>query len=206
MGEHLYTFVDPPNPRHLERIVDVLQRGGVIAMPAGTNWVLAAEPSSRKAIARIRALKPEHPADRPFSLLCADIATATTVATIDGRTYKLVRRLWPGPYTVLLKAGPKLPRLLATKRKVVGIRVPEDPLATTILRAYGGPLMVSTVPDAPDGQRCTMGYEVYDRLGDRLDMVVDLGEALPATETTVLDLSGGTLEIVREGAGPLDVV
>ncbi len=204
MSEHLYTYIDPPNARHIERIIDTLRGHGVIAMPAGSNWVFAADPTSKKALTRMQRLRPDRPTDRPFSLLCANIAMANTMAAVDSRLYKLLKRVWPGAYTILLPAGRQLPRILATKRKVVGVRVPDSPLALHIAEAFGGPILISSVPEQADGSHFTLGFEVMESFGHGLDMVVDLGEPLSGEETTVLDLSEGELDIIRQGAGPTD--
>ncbi len=204
MGEHLYTYVDPPNERHLQRIVDVLHHDGVVALPMGTNWAFAASPTSKKAEKRIRQLKPNHDKDRPFSLLCDDIAMASAMTWIDGSAYRVLKRLWPGPYTVLLKANHELPRLLRTKRKTVGVRIPADPLALAVVKAFEGPLMVSTVPKNEAGAVLTMGFEVQEAFGHGLDLVVDLGEPLTGQDSTVLAWDEGDMEIVRVGAGPVE--
>lgn len=206
MAEHLYTYVDPVNRKHLDQIVEVLRGGGLLAMPAGTNWVFAADPTSKKALARLQQLKPNRPEDRPYALLCADISMATDVATVDGRLYKLLKRAWPGPYTIILPSGRGLARMLTTKRKVVGVRVPDDPLAMAILDAWQGPLLISTVPKGPDGQLRTLGFEVAEAFERGVDLVVDLGEPLPGTETTVLDLADGDLQVIRQGAGDLAIL
>lgn len=203
MSDHLYTFADPPNERHLQRIVDVLQHDGVIAIGTGTNWAFVASATSKKAEKRIRLLKPNHPKDRPFALLCSDIAMATSMTHIDGRGYRVLKRIWPGPYTVLLKSSHNLPRLLKTKRAVVGVRIPDDVLLRAVVESFGGPLMASTVPHGADGRPLLMGYEVQEVHGHGLDMVVDLGAPLSGDETTVLSLMEGEVEVVREGAGDL---
>jgi tRNA threonylcarbamoyl adenosine modification protein (Sua5/YciO/YrdC/YwlC family) len=200
MSEHLYTYADPPNERHLTQIVDALQDDGVVALGTGTNWAFVGSPLSKKAEKRIRLLKPDHPKDRPFALLCSDIAMATSMTYIDGSAYRLLKRIWPGPYTVLLKSNHDLPRLLKTKRAVVGVRIPSDALTRLIIEKFGGPLMASTVPDGPQGP-LTMGFEVQERFGHGIDIVVDVGDPLPGTETTVLSWTDGELEVVREGAG-----
>ncbi len=206
MGEHLYTYIDPPNARHLDQIVDVLRNHGVIAVPTGLNWAFAADPTSKKASTRIRQLKPAHPKDQPFSLLCKDISMATSMTTIDGGAFRMLNRVWPGAFTVLLKSNRKLPRLLKTKREVVGVRIPDDPLTRAIVDHFGGPLMVSTVPRDADGQHLRMGYQVHESHGHGLELVVDLGDELPGTQTTVVDLTGGVPEIVREGAGDVGLL
>ncbi len=203
---HLYTYADPPNPKHVDQILDVLRHDGVIAMSTGTNWAFAADPTSKKANQRIQRLKPNHSNDRPFSLMCSDIAMATTMTAIDGSAYRRLRRIWPGPFTVLLKASRQLPRVLKTKRAIVGVRIPDDPFALHLIERFGGPLVVSTVPKNPDGTYLTMGYEVQELFGHALDLVVDLGEPLPATETTVLDLTSGEVEVVRQGVGDISLL
>ncbi|TNE92376.1 MAG: threonylcarbamoyl-AMP synthase [Deltaproteobacteria bacterium] len=206
MSEHLYTHIDPPDQRHLDQIVDVLRDHGVIALGTGTNWAFVADPTSRAANEAIRRLKPTHPKEQPFSLLCASIAMATEMAMVDATAYRVLKRAWPGPFTVLLPANRALPRLLKTKRKVVGCRVPDAPLALAILEHFGGPLMATTVPRRADGSVLTMGYEVFETHGHGLDLVVDLGDPLPGTETTVVDMSSGAVEIIREGAGDIELL
>ena len=201
MSDHLYTYIDPPNRNHLDQIVDVLRANGVIAIPTGTSWAFAADPTSKKADQRIRRLKPGRAKDRPFSLLCSDISMATQMTVIDGQAYRILRRLWPGPYTVLLKSNHALPRLLKTKRAIVGVRIPDDPLVIALVEHFGGPLMVSTVPRTPEGHAYTLGYEVAEVFGHGLDLVVDLGEPVEGVETTVLDLSDRQVDVIREGAG-----
>ena len=206
MSEHLYTFVDPPNERHLDRVRTVLQQGGVLALSTGTSWAFVADPASKKAIGRIRTLKPGHPKELPFSLLCGSISMATTMAVIDGDAFRLLNRIWPGPFTVLLKSKRSLPRLLQNKRTTVGIRIPDDPLVQALVERWGGPLMASTVPPSPQGQLLTMGYEVFEEHGHGLDLVLDLGEPVPGSETTVVAIKDGELEVVREGVGDLSLL
>lgn len=206
MGEHLYTYADPPNVRHLDQIVGVLRNNGVIAVPTGTNWAFCADPTSKKANQKIRLLKPGHPKERPFSLICKDISMATSMTTIDGSAFRMLNRVWPGPFTMLLKSNRQLPRLLKTKREVVGVRIPDDALTLAIVEHFGGPLMASTVPRGDDGQHLRMGYEVFEAHGHGVDLVVDLGDELPGTQTTVVDLTSGAPEIIREGAGDIELL
>ena len=99
-----------------------------------------------------------------------------------------------------------MPRLLQNKRTTVGIRIPDDPLVQALIDRWGGPLMASTVPRSPEGQVVTMGYEVFEVHGHGLDLVLDLGEPVPGTETTVVALKDGELEVVREGVGDLSLL
>lgn len=203
-AEHLYTWDDPPNQQHLDQVVQLLRLDGVIALSTGTSWAFAADPSSKKATDRLRQLKPDHAADRPFSLLCASISMASSMASIDGGAYRIVSRLWPGPYTVLLPAGRGLPRVLQTKRSLVGVRVPDARLCTVVAEQFGGPLVVTTIPANDEGAVPTMGFEVVERFEHRVDLVLDLGDPVPGSPTTVLDMSGDGIEVIREGIGPVD--
>lgn len=202
-AEHLYTWDSPPNERHLDQVVDLLRHDGVIALSTGTSWAFAADPTSRKANQRLERLKPHRDTDRPYSLLCSSISMASSMASIDGGAYRLLNRLWPGPYTVLLPAGPQLPRVLKTRRKVVGVRVPDTILAPLIADRFGGPIVVTTVPKDSEGQPLTMGYEIAETFGHAIDLVLDLGEPVEGAETTVLDLTGDHPEVIRAGAGPV---
>ena len=201
MADHLYTYADPPNPRHLQQISDLLRNHGVVAIPTGTSWAFCADPTSKKANNRIRLLKPDRPKEQPFSLLCRDISMATSMTTIDGSAFRTLNRIWPGPFTVLLRSNRQLPRLLKTKREVVGVRVPASPLAMAIVDHFGGPLMVSTVPRDSEGQHLRMGYQVFESYGHGLDLVVDLGDELSGAETTVVDMTSGAIEVIRAGVG-----
>ena len=201
MGEHLYTYIDPPNRRHLDQIVEVLRKNGVIAIPTGTSWAFCVDPASKKARTRMVRLKPSHGTDTRFSLICRDISMATSITLIDGRAFRLLNRLWPGPYTILLPSQHSLHRQLRTKRAVVGVRIPVAPLAMVIIEAFGGPLLVSSVPKDAHGALPTMGYEVFERFGRVVDLVVDLGDVMPGDPTTVIDCTMSTPEVIRVGAG-----
>lgn len=203
MGEHLYTYVDPPNERHLDQITELLQRGGVIALSTGTSWAFCADPSSKKALERVIRLRPNHPEGLPFSLICKDISMASRVAVIGGQAYRFLHRVFPGPYTVLLHSQKKLPKLLGSKRTKVGLRIPDAPLCQAIIERFGGPLLVSSVPPGPGGP-LSMGWEVFETHGHALDYVVDLGEEVPGHRTTVVDLTTDEPVVVREGIGSTD--
>lgn len=201
MGEHLYTYINPPAEKHLERAIRVLNQDGVLALPAGTNWNFACDAASVKALDKIRLLNPRHPRDRPFSLLCSDISMAATVGMVDNNLYRILKKAWPGPYTVLVKRNRALPRQIKDKRAVVGIRIPDSPLVLALIEKYGKPLATTSVPNKADATPYYMGYEVFETFGHAVDLTLDLGDELPGTESTVIDFSEGVPEVVRMGAG-----
>jgi tRNA threonylcarbamoyl adenosine modification protein (Sua5/YciO/YrdC/YwlC family) len=212
MGEHLYTYDDPPSERDLTRIVRVLEQDGVIAYPSDVNWAFGCDAASPKALDRLYALKPMHPKDRPLSLIVSSIAMAAEYVNVEHAAYRMLRKAWPGPFTVLLTANRTFPRQLKDKRRVVGIRIPQAPLVLAIVERLGRPLATSSVPDGAgaasedgdddDGRPLPrMGYEVFERFGHALDLVLDLGGEVPGQESTIVDLTGGSPELVRRGAG-----
>ena len=205
MSEHLYTFINPPNEKHLAKIAYALQSNGVIALPMGTNWVFCCDPNSRKALDQIRLLKPKHPEDRPFSIICSDISMVSTMGQVNNRNYNMLRKIFPGPYTAILPSHPNLPKRLDDKRRTVGIRIPNEQITLDIIRHYNNPLVATSIPDESEGVPMQMGYQVFDKYGHGLEMVVDLGQELPGTETTIFDFTGEEVVLVRAGAGDIDI-
>jgi len=201
LADHLYTYDNPPSERDLARICHVLADGGVIAYPTDHNWAFGCDAADVRAIDRIRMLKPAHPKDRPFALLCADISMAAQVGHIDSDAYSLLKKAWPGPYTVLITAHKTLARQIKDKRKTVGIRVPNTPLVLAIVARYGKPLASTSVPVLRGGSLAKHGYEVFEEFGHGLDLVVDLGAELDGQESTMVDLTDGTPRLVRLGIG-----
>jgi len=206
MGEHLYTFIDPPNPKHLKQIQWVLENDGVLAVPADTSWMLCCKPNSKKAIQKIRQLKPLRDKDKPFSVVCDSISMASDMAAINGQAFRLLNRICPGPYTVLLKSGRLLPKLLKNKRQVVGIRIPNAPLILEIVRQMETPLLATSIPTDANGEVLRMGFAIHEEYSHGIDLVVDLGEELPGTSTTIIDMTQGSVDIVREGAGDISIL
>ena len=204
MGEHLYTYIDPPNERHLLRICEVLSQGKVIALPMQTSWAFCCDATSRRGLMSMYALKPEHPKNRPFSLVCSDISMASSMANIGGQNYQILKRLLPGAYTILLKSSRLLPKRLKDKREKVGIRIPKENITQEILKAFGKPLAATSVPTPPSEEAMQMGYQIHDHFGHALAMVIDIGLELPASESTILDCTGEEIVLIRLGAGEVD--
>jgi len=206
MGEHLYTHDDPPNQRHLDQICATLDRNGVVAMPAGISWMFCCDAGSKKAVQRMLALKPDRDERKPLSLVCSSISMATDMANVDGTAFKVLNRIVPGPFTVLLPSSRMLPKILKNKREVVGLRVPDEAITLAVIEQFGRPLVATSVPADSAGQMLTMGYQIAEAHGNHLDLIVDLGEELPAQVTTILDLTHGDIDVIREGAGDLSLL
>lgn len=206
MATHVYTFDDPPSERDLRSACQILEKGGVIAYSTDLNWGVGCDVTSSKALDRMHFIKPHHPKDRPFSLLCSTISMASEYANIDQPAYRILRKIWPGPYTVLLERNRNLPKQIKDKRKVVGIRVPANNMLIQLVEMFGMPLATTSVPDLPNGAAPRFGYEVDEVFGHSIDMILDLGTELSGEESTILDMSEGGVVLVREGAGNIDFI
>ncbi len=203
MATHLYTYDDPPAERDLAKILRVLEGDGVIGYPTDVNWAFGCDATSTKALDRIHQLKPTHPKDRPFSLICSSISMAAEYVNIENATYRMLKKAWPGPFTVLLTANRNFPRQLKDKRRVVGIRIPNAPLVLAIVNKLGRPLATTSVPPlgADNDVPPHFGYEILEAHGHGLDLLVDLGQELAGLESTIIDFTSGAPELIRKGAG-----
>lgn len=205
---HLYTYDNPPPVRDIERACRVLAEDGVIAYPSDSNWAFACDAGSHNALERIHALKPSHPKDRPFALVCSTIAMAAEYGVIDHNAYRWLKKAWPGPFTVLLVSARNLPRQLKDKRRIVGIRIPRCSLLRAIIDSYGKPLATASIPIIDFGLGKNQepyipqfGYQVADSFGHALDLILDLGTELSGAESTIIDLTSGLPEVIRLGVG-----
>ncbi len=192
-----------PDPRVIRKAVAALRAGQVIAYPTDTVYGFGCDITQKKAIDRVYALK-RMKRDRPLAFICPDLGGLSKYAIVDQPTYRLIRRLTPGPYCFILRATREAPRILhvAKKRKTVGIRVPHHEVALALVRELGHPIVSTTASweDEPlnDPSDIASHYK-------GLDMLLDAGYG-GLTPSTVLDLSDGDMQVIREGAGPVDLL
>jgi len=193
--------VHPDNPplRKIRMAVDELRKGGVVAYPTDTMYALGVDATQRKAVDRVYAMK-RMDRDQPLAFLCADLSDIARWAIVEKDAYRVMKRLTPGPYVFILKATREVPRMLVQKRKTIGIRVPDHPVPHALLAELGGPVVSTSA--TWDDQPLADPDEILDRYR-QLDVLLDSGPG-GLEPSTVLDLSNDVLEVVREGAGPVD--
>jgi tRNA threonylcarbamoyl adenosine modification protein (Sua5/YciO/YrdC/YwlC family) len=188
-----------PQVRHLERIAELLHRDGVIAYPTDTLFGLGCLASGKKAVERIRQIKGRDPR-KPMSILCADMEMFCRYTRhLDTPTFRLLKQMLPGPYTVLLPASREVPRYLQNKQ-VVGLRIPAHPFCQALVALLGEPIITTSVA-LPDQPVLNTAWEIEEEQGHALDLVVDCGQPL-GVHSTIVDLSGEEPLLAREGAGP----
>lgn len=205
MAEHLYTYIDPPSERDLKKACETLKSGGILSYPLGDNWGIGCDAANVKALDKIRRLKPLHPKEQPFSLICSDISMASSVGNIDHQMYRYLKKMWPGPYTAIVKRNRSLPRQIKDKRQAVGIKVPNSPLVLALIEAYGAPLATTSPPEKKDGGVFNMGYQIMEELGHSIDLILDLGQELSGLESTVVDFTEGYPVVLRQGTGDISL-
>lgn len=199
--------VHPINPqrRLLERAAALLRDGGVIVYPTDSTYALGCQLANKEALDRIRALR-RIDESHEFSLVCRDLSQIANYAKVDNRAYRLIRSLTPGPYTFILKATHEAPRRLQDpKKRSVGIRVPANRIAADLLDVVGEPIVSSTLQLPGDELPLTDPEEFKDVLDKRVDAILD-GGACGVEPTTVLDLSGGDVRLVRQGKGDASAI
>lgn len=190
-----------PQPRRVQQVVDILHRGGVMVYPTGTVYGLGCDIHQKKAVERIyqiRQLKNDH----PLSFMCPDLSKIARYAHVDDFAYRIMRRLVPGPYTFVLRATRDVPKLLLRKQKTVGIRVPDDKVALALLHELGSPIVSTSA--TVDGQVLNDPDELHARFRN-VDAFVDSGWG-GIEPSTVIDLSRDEAVVLREGAGPVDLI
>jgi len=189
-----------PQPRLLRQVADIIERGGVIVYPTDSSYALGCHLGDKAALERIRRIRRTE-RDHDFTLVCSDLSEIATYARIDNWAYRMLKALTPGPYTFILQATHDVPkRLRDPKRKSIGIRVPDNPIAQGLIEMLGQPIMSSTLFLPGDDIPLTQIDDIRDRVGSQVDAIVD-GGAGGIDPTSILDLSHGRVEILREGKG-----
>jgi tRNA threonylcarbamoyl adenosine modification protein (Sua5/YciO/YrdC/YwlC family) len=204
MSQYLQIHPSTPQPRLIQRVVEMLRAGGVIAYPTDSCYALGCTIGNKEAMQRIGRMRG---ADRgiTFTLICRDLSEIATYARVDNAAYRFLRAHTPGPYTFILKATREVPkRLQAPSRRTIGIRVPDHAIPRALVEVLGEPLMSSTLHLRGDALPLSDPYEIRERLEHEVEAVVD-GGACGLEPTTVVDLSGDTPRLVRAGKGALAV-
>jgi tRNA threonylcarbamoyl adenosine modification protein (Sua5/YciO/YrdC/YwlC family) len=197
---------ETPSQRQIEKVVDCLRDGGIIIYPTDTVYGLGCDIFKSKAIERIARMKGLKPEKANFSFICHDMSQITDFTKpIDNNVFKLIKRVLPGPYTFILNANSMVPKYIQSRKKTVGIRIPDNNIPLEIVRQLGHPIMTTSIHDEDDLVEYTTDPElIYEKYRDLVDIVIDGGFG-GNLASTVLDCTGTEIEIVREGLGSLNI-
>lgn len=196
---------ETPSQRQINIVVECLNDGGIIICPTDTVYGLGCDIFKSKAIERIARIKGIKPEKANFSFLCHDLGQLSEFAKpIENNLFKLMRRLLPGPYTFILEANNTVPKYIQTKKKTVGIRIPDNKIPVEIVRNLGHPIMSTSIHDEDELIEYTTDPElIYEKYKDLVDIVIDGGYG-GNLASTVIDCTGSEIKIIREGLGVVD--
>lgn len=204
MAHYVEIHPDNPQQRLIDRVVERLRGGEVIALPTDSGYAIACTLANKDGLERIRRIR-QVGDKHHFTLLCHDFAQLGSLVIVNNSHFRLIKSLTPGPYTFILKGTKEVPRMtLNPKKATVGVRIPDHQITQAIVGALGEPLLSSTLIMPGEDEPLSDGWEINERLGNALDVIIEgpVGEDGP---TTVVDFTDGQVVIQREGAGDLSV-
>lgn len=206
MAEFIKIYEENPNPKQIKRVVDVLRKGGLIIYPTDTVYGLGCDITNTRALEKIARIKGVKLAKANWSFICADLSNLSDyVRQIDTATFKILKRCLPGPYTFILPGNNNLPKDFK-KKKTVGIRVPDNTIIKALVEALGNPIVSTSIRDEDDVLEYTTDPElIYEKWENLVDIVIDGGYG-GNVGSTIIDLSTGYPEVIREGKGSLDIL
>jgi tRNA threonylcarbamoyl adenosine modification protein (Sua5/YciO/YrdC/YwlC family) len=192
--------INPKNPqrRLIRKVVEVLEKGGVIGYPTDTIYGVGCDLFNPEAIRKVHRLK-KLDGKKPLSFICSDLKDISRYAYVSNYAYKTMKRLLPGPYTFILEATKLVPKIAMTKQKTVGIRIPDNKICLSMVRELGHPI-ISTSVYKPDEGLYNDPTEIEERFGKQLDLVID-GGMIVAEHSSIVDLTGEFPKVIREGKG-----
>jgi tRNA threonylcarbamoyl adenosine modification protein (Sua5/YciO/YrdC/YwlC family) len=196
--------IDPDHlkGRHVHRAVEVLGDDGVIIYPTDTIYGLGCDITSKAGIERIQRIKGRD-ARKPMSFVCADLNDIARYARVSNYAYRILKRLLPGPYTFVLPATKETPRLLRSRQKTIGIRIPDHPLTTALVSELGRPIL-STSANRSEQDAITDPWELEEELGHEVDLILECGQ-LPVLPSSVVSLVDDEAVVLREGSGDVSL-
>ncbi len=205
MARLIEVHPDNPQPRRVAEIVETIRDGGLIAYPTDSSYAFGCHIGDKRAMDRIRRIRRTDKSHN-FTLVCSDLSEIGTYARVDNWAYRMLKAMTPGPYTFILPATREVPkRLQHPKRRTIGLRVPDHVLVRAVLEALGAPIMSSTLLLPGDDLPLTDPYDIEERIGHVIDLIIDAGPT-GIEPTSVIDLSQGTVEVLRVGRGDVSAL
>jgi tRNA threonylcarbamoyl adenosine modification protein (Sua5/YciO/YrdC/YwlC family) len=193
-----------PGPRHIKMVVECLQDGGVIIFPTDTIYAMGCDIYHHKALERVAQIKGIKIEKANFSFLCRDLSQLSDFTKpINNEVFKLMKRTLPGPFTYILNANNNVPRIFQSKKKTLGIRVPDNGIVSEVINELGNPITSSSIHDEDEIIEYTTDPElIYEKFQKHVDIVIDAGFG-GNEPSTIIDCTGHEILLIREGKGKL---
>lgn len=192
-----------PQPRLVDQVVRTLQKGGIIAYPTDTYYGIGCDIMNKKAIEKVYRLM-QRDKNNPFSFICSSLKHISDYAKVSNYAYRTMKRHLPGPYTFILEGSKLVPKIMLTKRKTAGIRVPECLICRSLVEGLGNAI-ISTSAKMPGGDFFTEPSFIDDAFKSQIDLVID-GGPVPCEPSSIISLINDEPEVIREGRGSLDAI
>jgi len=200
----LKIYPDNPNAKRIQEVAEILRNGGLVIYPTDTVYSIGCDLMNQKAIAKVAAIKGVKPEKANFSIICYDLSHISEYAKIDTPDYKLMKKSLPGAFTFILNATGNVPKIFKSKKRTIGIRVPDNNIAREIVHEFGNPIIATSVHDDDEILEYTTDPElIHEKYGKLVDVVIDGGMGNNEA-STIVNLTDGEPEIVRQGLGELD--
>jgi len=191
-----------PQERLIQKVVDALREGGIIAYPTDSYYGIGCDIMNKKAIEKIYLLK-HRSKNKPFSFICSSLKNISHYAKVSNYAYKTMKRLLPGPYTFILEGSRQVPKMMLTKRKTAGIRVPDNKICIRLVEELGNPI-ISTTATMPDGSFFYDPSLIHDYFGNQVEVVID-GGIVPGQPSSVISLINDIPNVIRKGVGDVSM-
>jgi len=198
-------YEENPDPRKITQIVNVLRSGGLIIYPSDTIYGLGCDIFNQKAVERVRRIKNINDKKMDLAFVCYDLSHLSVYAkNVSTPVFKLMKRILPGPYTFILNASSKVPKILKVKKKKVGIRIPNNRIPREIVQELGNPIVTTSLHDDDKILEYATDPElIYEQYKNHVDLIINGGYG-DNQASTIIDYSGEELEIIREGKGEIN--
>ena len=191
-----------PQNRLIKKVVDCLKKGGIVAYPTDTYYGIGCDILNKKAIEKVYRLKSRNK-NKPFSFICSGLKNISTYAKVSNYAYKTMKRLLPGPYTFILEGSKLVPKIMLTKRKTAGIRVPANNICIELINELGNPV-ISTSATNSAGEIFNDPSILHDYFAKHIDIVID-GGTVPNKPSSIISLIDDIPQVIREGLGDIDL-
>jgi len=201
----LKLYSEHTNPKDLKKVTECIKDGGVVIYPTDTVYALGCDINSRSGIERVAKLKGIKPEKADFSFVFYDLSHISEYTRqFDTATFKLLKRNLPGPFTFILEANNSIPKLFRNKKRTLGIRIPDHDICRKIVGKLDGPIISTSIHDDDEVIEYTTDPElIHEKYADKVDMVIDAGYGNNEA-STIVDLTSGEPEVLRQGIGELD--
>lgn len=192
-----------PQPRLIQEVVSMLKQGAVVCYPTDTVYGIGCDIFNQKAVNRIYQIK-RRPKQKPFSFMCSSLKNVSEYCHVSNSAYRLMKKMLPGPYTFILPALKIVPKIMLTKQKTVGIRVPDNPISMALVDGLGNPVLTTSAITADDDIPLANAYELEEKIGKMVDIIIDGGPIFPSP-SSIVSLVEEIPVVLRKGKGDISI-